>query len=222
MFRRRYRGGQRLLFRVLHALSLQFPDVGYVQGMAGLAATLLCYYDEELAFVMLVRLWQLRGLEALYRHGFEGLMSALDEFETKWMKSSPVGRKLRELNVPPMTYGTRWYLTVFNYSIPFPAQLRIWDVFILLGDPDPRAGGKAGEFAGTLDVIHATSAAILDGMQGILLKADFEEAMKSLTSFIPVKDEDLLMKVVKGEYRKGRRRGRVEGLLGRGEEKEEG
>ena len=39
MFRRRYRGGQRLLFRVLHSLSLYFPDTGYVQGMASLAAT---------------------------------------------------------------------------------------------------------------------------------------------------------------------------------------
>ena len=51
MFRRRYRGGQRLLFRVLHAISIQFPETGYVQGMASLAATLFCYYDEERAFI---------------------------------------------------------------------------------------------------------------------------------------------------------------------------
>ena len=94
MFRRRYRGGQRLLFRVLHALSLYFPEIGYVQGMAALAATLLCYYDEEHAFVMMVRLWQLRGLQRLYQSGFEGLMDALSEFEKHWLSDSEVAKKL--------------------------------------------------------------------------------------------------------------------------------
>lgn len=94
MFRRRYRGGQRLLFRVLHALSLYFPEIGYVQGMAALAATLLCYYDEEHAFIMMVRLWQLRGLQRLYESGFEGLMDALAEFEKHWLSDGAVAKKL--------------------------------------------------------------------------------------------------------------------------------
>ena len=94
MFRRRYRGGQRLLFRVLHSLSLYFPDTGYVQGMASLAATLLCYYDEEKTFVMLVRMWTLRGLDKLYEAGFPGLMAALDEFQKQWLDGSEVSKKL--------------------------------------------------------------------------------------------------------------------------------
>lgn len=94
MFRRRYRGGQRLLFRVLHAMSLFFPQTGYVQGMAALAATLLAYYDEENAFVMLVRLWQVRGLERLYRSGFSGLMEALDDFEKNWLTGGEIAEKL--------------------------------------------------------------------------------------------------------------------------------
>lgn len=94
MFRRRYRGGQRLLFRVLHSMSLYFPDTGYVQGMAALAATLLAYYDEEHAFIMLVRLWQLRGLERLYECGFAGLMGALEDFEKEWLAGGEVATKL--------------------------------------------------------------------------------------------------------------------------------
>lgn len=94
MFRRRYRGGQRLLFRVLHALSLYFPDTGYVQGMAALAATFLCYYDEEQAFVMMVRMWQLRGLDRLYSIGFGGLMECLEEFEKDWLRGGDVAKKL--------------------------------------------------------------------------------------------------------------------------------
>lgn len=85
---------QRLLFRVLHAISLYFPDTGYVQGMASIAAMLLNYYDEEQAFIMLVRVWELRGLEALYKTGFEGLMSTLATFEREWLAGGVLARKL--------------------------------------------------------------------------------------------------------------------------------
>ncbi|MCJ1403082.1 hypothetical protein MMC11_006305 [Xylographa trunciseda] len=209
MFRRRYRGGQRLLFRVLHCLSIYFPDTGYVQGMAALAATLLCYFDEEMTFVMLVRMWQLRGLARLYQPGFDGLMEALDEFEKKWLVGGEVAKKLTELGISPTAYGTRWYLTVFNYSIPFPAQLRVWDVWMLLGDADsniPTTTNKSPSFNGGLDVLHATSAALIDGTREILLDSDFENAMKVLTSWIPVRDEELLMRVAKAEWKMHRRK----------------
>jgi hypothetical protein len=55
--------------------------------------------------------------------------------------------------------------------------------------------------------VHAASAALMDGMGAILLQADFESAMKVLTSWIPIKDDDVFMKVVKAEW-KERRRGR--------------
>ncbi|KAJ5761004.1 hypothetical protein N7520_008160 [Penicillium odoratum] len=221
MFRRRYRGGQRLLFRVLHAMSLYYPDTGYVQGMAAIAATLLAYYDEEHAFVMLARLWHLRGLEELYKSGFAGLMEALDDFEREWLAGGEVATQLNEVGVPPTAYGTRWYLTLFNYSIPFPAQLRVWDVFMLLGDAEepvpPRPatssgkGSKAppprlGTFGQGLDVLHATSAALIDGMRDIILESDFENTMKVLTSWVPIKDIELFMRVAKAEYKVHRRK----------------
>ncbi|UKZ77229.1 hypothetical protein TrVFT333_004948 [Trichoderma virens FT-333] len=206
MFRKRYRGGQRLLFRVLHCLSIFFPETGYVQGMASLAATLLCYFDEEKCFVMLVRMWQLRGLDRLYRPGFEGLMKALHEFDETWLNKD-VAKRLTELNVDITAYGTRWYLTLFNLSIPFPAQLRVWDVFLLLGDSAAESNilahvddNEASPATG-LDVLHATSAALIQALREVLLDSDFENAMKALTSWIPIKDEDLLMKVTKAEWK---------------------
>jgi Rab-GTPase-TBC domain len=204
MFRRRYRGGQRLLFRVLHAMSLHFGDTGYVQGMAALAATLLAYYEEEKAFVMLVRLWELRGLDELYKSGFGGLMAALDDFEKQWLGAGELANKLTDLSIGPTAYGTRWYLTLFNYSIPFPAQLRAWDVFMLLGDDPglkPSHDEEPVKFGTTLDILHATSAALIDGMREILMESDFENAMKVLTSWIPIKDEDLFMRVAKAEWK---------------------
>lgn len=204
MFRRRYRGGQRLLFHVLHAMSLYFPDIGYVQGMASLAATLLCYFDEEQAFVMMVRLWQLRGLEQLFESGFGGLMKALEEFERDWLKGGDVAKKLDQLGITSTAYGTRWYLTLFNMSIPFPAQLRVWDVFMLLGDASPKAENAFG--GADFDVLHATSAALIDATRDIILDSDFETAMKVLTSFVPVQDEDLLMRVAQAEWKLRKKR----------------
>ncbi|ROV97715.1 hypothetical protein VMCG_07346 [Cytospora schulzeri] len=214
MFRKRYRGGQRLLFRVLHALSLHFPDTGYVQGMAALAASLLCYYDEERCFVMLVRLWQFRGLERMYEPGFAGLMTALQDLETNWLDGKPVAKKLFELGIDPTAYGTRWYLTLFNLSIPFPAQLRVWDVFMLLGGSPPTQGSSPGKvqepeltFPG-LEIIHAASAALIDAHKEAIIGSDFENAMKVLTSTQRVDDVDYFMSVVRAEWNTHRKKRR--------------
>ncbi|KAI1297357.1 rab-GTPase-TBC domain-containing protein [Xylaria venustula] len=211
MFRRRYRGGQRLLFRVLHALSLYFPDTGYVQGMATLAATLLSYYDEEQCFIMLVRLWQFRGLNRIYQSGFVELMGALKDFELYWLNDKDVAEMLRELCIDPTAYATRWYLTLFNLSIPFPVQLRVWDVFMLLGSspPEQPEGTPGAEkdadrnpSSKGLEILHATSLAIIDTLHATLIDSDFENAMKSLTSWVPIKDEQRFLEVVQVEWKK--------------------
>ncbi|KAK4202576.1 hypothetical protein QBC40DRAFT_168932 [Triangularia verruculosa] len=222
MFRKRYRGGQRLLFRVLHAISLFFPELGYVQGMAPLAATLLCYFDEERCFVMLVRMWRYRGLEHLYKPGFAELMGVLEDFENRWLAGKDVAAKLKELAIDATAYGTRWYLTLFNLSIPFPAQLRVWDVFMLLGECPPpgyeeeqQSEKEKGKGPGLgargvpkgLDILHATSAALITALRDVLLDSDFENGMKALTAWIPIKDEDLLMKVTRAEWRVHHREG---------------
>ncbi|KAI4870753.1 TBC domain-containing protein [Hypoxylon rubiginosum] len=209
MFRKRYRGGQRLLFRVLHALSLYFPDTGYVQGMAPLAATFLSYYDEETCFIMLVRLWKYRGLNRIYQSGFEELMGALKDFERDWLSNRDVASKLSELCIDPTAYATKWYLTLFNLSIPFAVQLRVWDAFLLLGSsPDtPVVADAADKVASEpsskgLEILHATSLAIIDTLRPSLLDSDFENAMKSLTSWVPIKDEQGFLNLVQLEYKR--------------------
>jgi hypothetical protein len=112
-----------------------------------------------------------------------------------------------------MTYGTRWYLTLFNYSVPFSAQLRVWDVFMLLGDPHSDAPESSllpdtvdPSFHGSLDVLHATSAAFLDATRETILRSDFEVVMKILTGGIPIHDEDIMMRVAKTEWNLHRRK----------------
>lgn len=73
---------------------------------------------------------------------------------------------------------------------------------MLLGDSDMlMVSNKERPFGGGLDVLHAASAALIDGTRDILLDSDFENAMKALTSWIPVKDEDLFMRVARAEWK---------------------
>ena len=81
---------------------------------------------------------------------------------------------------------------------------------MLLGDDDqvgtPCIKSDSIQFGTTLNILHATSAALIDGMRDILLESDFENAMKTLTSWIPIKDEDLFMRVTKAEYKVNKRK----------------
>lgn len=92
---------------------------------------------------------------------------------------------------------------------------------MLLGDADgltsparPNTSGKGkkdgapspGTFGQSLDVLHATSAALIDGMRDIILESDFENGMKVLTSWVPIKDIEMFMRVAKAEWKVHRRR----------------
>lgn len=130
-----------------------------------------------------------------------------------------------QLGIDPTAYGTRWYLTLFNLSIPFAIQLRIWDVFMLLGGsppaspPSSTAKSKAKEkppavvdedlsFDG-LEILHATAAALIDMHKDVIIGGDFENVMKGLTSFQEVKDEDRFVNLVRAEWNmhRGKKRG---------------
>jgi hypothetical protein len=80
---------------------------------------------------------------------------------------------------------------------------------MLLGDVS-NSKTPSSKFSGDLDVLHATSAALIDATREILLDSDFENAMKVLTSWIPIKDEDLLMRVAKAEYKMRKKRATAE------------
>lgn len=76
---------------------------------------------------------------------------------------------------------------------------------MLLGDVSNSINRNNG-FDADLDVLHATSAALVDATREILLDSDFENGMKVLTSWIPIKDEDLMMKVACAEWKLRKKR----------------
>lgn len=80
---------------------------------------------------------------------------------------------------------------------------------MLLGDVS-NANDPGNSFHADMDVLHATSAALIDATRDIIVDSDFENAMKTLTSWVPVKDEDLLMRVAKAEWKARKKRAKAE------------
>lgn len=71
---------------------------------------------------------------------------------------------------------------------------------MLLGGSVPSTSPSVAK-PGNFDVLHACAAALIDGTREVLLKSDFENAMKALTSWVPIQDEDLFMRVAHVEWR---------------------
>lgn len=89
MFRTRYGHGQRSLFHVLHAFSLVCSECGYVQGMGPIAATLLCYFEPEKVYGIMVHLHDAYGMHSVFRPGFPGLLEAIYVMERVMEKMMP-------------------------------------------------------------------------------------------------------------------------------------
>ncbi len=82
---------------------------------------------------------------------------------------------------------------------------------MLLGSSPPElpegtsgTGKEVDEYPSSkgLEILHATSLAIIDTLQATLIDSDFENAMKSLTSWVPIKDEQRFLEVVQVEWKK--------------------
>lgn len=128
--------GHRRLKDVLEAYTCYRPDLGYVQGMSYLAATLCFHMDSFSAFKALAALLGERLLFDMYRLEAHRTLHYVDVFD-----------KLLELEIPQLAahfnaigmdgkmYMVDWCLTLFTRCLPLEVAYRIWDVYINIGTP---------------------------------------------------------------------------------------
>jgi len=130
--------GQTGLRKVLRAYAVYDREVGYCQGMGFLAALFLMYMTEEDAFWLLVSVfsdekkWKMRGLFTdglpLLRQRFFQLKKLIEIF------CPALSRKLEQVGIHPSCYATKWFMTGFAHVLPFPAVVRIWDMYLFEGN----------------------------------------------------------------------------------------
>mmetsp|Transcript_29084 Transcript_29084/g.40160 ORF Transcript_29084/g.40160 Transcript_29084/m.40160 type:complete len:435 (+) Transcript_29084:32-1336(+) len=174
--------GQRSLYNVLKAYSVYDSDVGYMQGMGFMVAMLLLYMSEEDTFWMMVALVkgaQHPPMEGLYLPGLPLVQKHLNHFNILLSENCPkLAAHFQQEGVEASMYCSQWFITVFTYSLPLEALLRIWDVFLLEG----------------FKVVYRVGLAILTQAQEHLLTLLFEDLIVVLRNLhqICTDPDDLL------------------------------
>ncbi|KAJ2006497.1 GTPase-activating protein [Coemansia thaxteri] len=135
MFGERGGAGQEGLRAVLRAYAAYDSGVGYCQGLAFVAATLLAgTRDAGEAFGVLARLMAAYGLRAHYVAGMDDLHLRLFQLDHVLHATLPrLARHLADLRIEPATYATPWLMTLFACRLPLNLALRVADVVLAEG-----------------------------------------------------------------------------------------
>lgn len=129
--------GQEHVRRVLRAYCHHDPAVGYCQGMASLAATLVLIMENDYdAFLCLCAMMENEryNLHDFYRDGFPELNRYLNVLEALLKKTVPkVWKVFEKESVIYSSFATSWMLTLFSHTLNFRLVCRIWDMFFCEG-----------------------------------------------------------------------------------------
>lgn len=115
-YRERYSLKQQSLFNVLTAYSMYNMELGYCQGMAGVAGILLMYMDEEQAF------WALStfmsdpkyAMHGLFIEGFPKLTRFLAHHDRIIAKFLPkLHKHFAKHNLDAILYSLKWFFVIF-------------------------------------------------------------------------------------------------------------
>lgn len=163
---------QHLLKLVLQALAVQFPDVGYVQGMNFIAAHLLYHTrSADQAHALCTFIWTHEKFNAqrLFAKGLVALKCLTSVLDSLVEKHLPVlARHMRAQDLGAILYAQRWFLTFFSYSLPYEPLAQLWDAFLVEG----------------YVVLFKLALFLLQSSQNKLLRCDFGEMLMILTDVV--------------------------------------
>jgi hypothetical protein len=180
LFKARFSSAQVSLFKILVAYSNYDPEVGYCQGMSTIAAFLLLYFEEEMAFNVLRRMMGREDLRTFFLAGFPLLFETFYVQEQLMKKYLPaLHARLEGFHISTSVYATKWYLTLF-LGFPFSLATRIWDMFLFWG----------------LDMLVCVALALLKLHDAQLMSLEYENCMQFLSKLpdTPI-DEQRLIKL---------------------------
>lgn len=116
IYRERFSVKQKSLFNVLTAYSIYNTEVGYCQGMAGVAGILLMYMDEEAAFWALNVLFtdEKYAMHGLFIEGFPKLTRFLVHHDKLLERFMPRLKKhFDKYDVDAILYSLKWFFVIF-------------------------------------------------------------------------------------------------------------
>jgi len=169
------------LFPVILAYSHHYQGLGYVQGMSYLAGVMLMYMDGFKAYCCLANLLKNHFFESFFRLDLPEMGWHLKFYEQIFSSNLP---KLYEhfLKIGLMAdhYCLNWFLTLYSKSLPLKLCSKIWDCFMMEGEP----------------IIYCVAVAILHLYEGQLRKSTFEECVAILKALPDGVDENELFETM--------------------------
>lgn len=120
---------------ILEVVAVLLPEIGYVQGMSYLAATLLLYMDEFDAFAMLATLVSNPFFACMCKMDVKNIVRYFRVFDLLFSYNLPaLYDHFKSLGISHEQYLLDWMLTVFTKSMPVIQASRIWDCFVFEGE----------------------------------------------------------------------------------------
>eukprot|EP00603_Paraphysomonas_imperforata_P005947 CAMPEP_0114412704 /NCGR_PEP_ID=MMETSP0103-20121206/468_1 /TAXON_ID=37642 ORGANISM="Paraphysomonas imperforata, Strain PA2" /NCGR_SAMPLE_ID=MMETSP0103 /ASSEMBLY_ACC=CAM_ASM_000201 /LENGTH=381 /DNA_ID=CAMNT_0001580739 /DNA_START=24 /DNA_END=1169 /DNA_ORIENTATION=- len=120
---------------ILKTYACYRPDVGYVQGMSYLAATLVFYLDEFNAFKCLANILGRRMSFEFYQLKNDMILQVTSTFNFFFELHMPQlrGHFVAE-SVASEVFLLDWIMTIFSKTFPVDIAARLWDVYLLEGE----------------------------------------------------------------------------------------
>jgi TBC1 domain family member 14 len=123
------------LWNVLSAYVVYRPDIGYVQGMGYLAATLLLSMDEHDSFIAFCNLLNQHHFYDFFIMDMDRVGVHIRAFEQLLMKTLPdVRMHFDSHNVRSEVFMFEWMLTAYMKTFPLDTACRVWDGFVFEGE----------------------------------------------------------------------------------------
>lgn len=119
--------GYMRLKRLLTAIS-SFKDVGYVQGMNYIAASLLWHCDEDISYHILVTLFERLEAHKNYQNDLSGIQSNIENFHNSFLKthSNEIYSNLESKEIIPQMIFPEWFVTMGTSIIPLKYHVHVF------------------------------------------------------------------------------------------------
>jgi alpha-tubulin suppressor-like RCC1 family protein len=122
------------LREILRIFVVARPDIGYVQGLSYIAATLLLEMDKFQAFVCFMNIILSPNILPFYRLDEQNIKKRLDLFNEIFKINLPdLYEHFKENEVLPEHYLLEWLMTLYTRSLYIDLSLRIWDIYMIEG-----------------------------------------------------------------------------------------
>ena len=175
------------LKRVLRAIAVAFPEVGYVQGMSFIAGFFLLHtHNEQETFALLGNLLvnPKYNMRSVFVAGLPGLLEIKEKF-AKVLKErdQELFAHLEQHGLGEFEFMYQWVLTLFSYTMSFDCLTDVWDAFFRYG----------------WHLMFKVYVTLIDSRRETLRSAEFEEMFEVLRDLPEKPDKNLLSKALEVE-----------------------